>query len=101
MTDSGAAQRILTVFHEFPLFFTIRRNFCGERHEFVAYAALQLKFVRSPQKLRRMMKIGEIHDKTVEIRWVAPESVKNGEILVLNNPTSSKLVFYSIQVNIN
>ena len=93
MTDSGAAQRILTVFHEFPLFFTIRRNFCVERHEFVAYAALQLKFVRSPQKLRRMMKIGEIHDKTVEIRWVAPNSVKNGEILVLNNPTSSKLVF--------
>ena len=47
------------------------------------------------------MKIGEIHDKTVEIRWVAPDSVKNGEILVPNNPTSSKLVFYSIPVNID
>jgi len=30
-----------------------------------------------------------------------PFPVKNGEILVPNNPTSSKCVFYSIPVNID
>ena len=45
-----------SIFHEF---FTIRRHFCGARHGFVAYAALQLKSVRSPQKWQRMVKIRE------------------------------------------
>ena len=40
---------ILTVFHEFLLLFIIHRNFARKRHKFVACAALQLKFVRSPQ----------------------------------------------------
>ena len=40
----------------FRRFFTNFPNFCVERHGFVAFAALQRKFVRSPQKLGKFVK---------------------------------------------
>ena len=79
----------LTVFSRISRISPTFRNFVRERHKFIASARLQLKFVRSPQKLR---KVGEIREKTVKSKKfvkITPFSVKIGKILVPNNPTIS------------
>ena len=58
-----------SIFHEFS---PEIRHFCGARHGFVAYAALQLKSVRSPQNdefLEKFVKNRRNSWKNCQISW--------------------------------
>jgi hypothetical protein len=53
-TKSGIIRHFptfLTVFHGFLLFSPFTAHFCGKRHDFFAYAALQLKIVTLTTKM--------------------------------------------------
>jgi len=85
-------------FTDFPPFSSFTVNFCGERHDFVAFAALSSKSWRSPQKLTVNDEKG---GKSVKNCQMAPKSGKFRRKMFLNNPTSSKISFYLILVNID
>ena len=97
-TDSDIFSRIFPFFTNFLqkfVIFVVR----------VTDLSLTLRFSSNPCAHHKMTnfwrnswKIGEIREKTVKSVG-APFSVKNGEILVPDNPTRSKLVFSKVGVH--
>ena len=86
---------ISVAFDSFSRISPLFTNFRGKRHEFFAYAALQLKFVTLTTK------IGEKRRNSWKNCQMQPKSGKFRRKMFLNNPTSSKISFYLILVNID
>ena len=90
LAESATTRLHLTVFHEFLPIFT---NFV------VSVTNLSLT-LRSSSNSCAYHKIGENREKFVKNCQMQPSGGRFCQKMFLNNPTSSKLVFYSIPVNI-